>query len=114
VKNVLVLVAGGERFAVELRWVREICPLPPVTPVPTAPPPIVGAVNMRGAIVPVLSVAPGRGPRAGDALVLIDVDGVSAGLWAERIDAVKTLGPDTDDDDQVPLLDPAGLLKLLS
>ena len=109
-KNVLVLVAGGERWAVELRWVREICPLPALTPVPTAPPPIVGVVNFRGAIVPVLSLAAGRGPRAGDALVLIDVDGVSAGLAAERIDAVKTLA----DDEEVPLLDPPGLLKLLS
>jgi purine-binding chemotaxis protein CheW len=112
VKNVLVLVVGGERWAVELRWVREICPLPALTPVPTAPPPIAGVVNFRGAIVPVLSLAAGRGPRAGDALVLIDVDGVSAGLAAERIDAVKTLAP--DDDEEVPLLDPPGLLKLLS
>ena len=41
---------------------------------------------------------------------MIDVDGVNAGLAAERIDAVKTL----EDDEEVPLLDPPGLLKLLS
>jgi len=110
VKNVLIVVAGGERRAVELRWVRDICPLPPLTPVPTAPPPIAGVVNFRGAIVPVLSVVPGRAPRSGDSLVLIDVDGVRAGLLADRIDAVKTLAE--DDDEQ--MLDPPGLLKPFS
>jgi purine-binding chemotaxis protein CheW len=102
-KNVIVFALGGERFALELRWVREIFALGPITPVPTAPAAIVGAVNFRGQIVPVLRAAPmlaaievratgtARAPRVGDAAVLLDVDGMRAALVVDRIDEVTTL-----------------------
>jgi chemotaxis signal transduction protein len=102
-KNVIVFALGGERFAVELRWVREIFALGPITPIPTAPAAIVGAANFRGLIVPVLRAAPvleavgvrtaagARAPRVGDAAVLLDVDGARAALAVDRIDEVTTL-----------------------
>ena len=36
-KNVIVFALGGARYAVELRWVREVTKLGPVTPVPGGP-----------------------------------------------------------------------------
>src|SRR5687768_13764586 len=103
-KNVLIVAVADQRYAVELRWVREIFTLGNLTPVPTAPAVIVGVVNFKGAIVPVLSgrrllaAASGtaqarpRAPQSGDALVLVDVDGTRAALAVDRIDAVTTLG----------------------
>lgn len=97
-KNVVIFALGAQRFAVELRWVREIFSLGPVTPVPTAPPAIAGAMNFRGAIVTVLRaglILPGttssRAPRAGDAVILLDVDGVRAALAVDLVDEVTTL-----------------------
>jgi chemotaxis signal transduction protein len=102
-KNVLVFALGGERFAVELRWVREVATLAHLTPVPTAPALVAGIVNHKGAIVPVLHVpsllaasgGPGtratRAPRVGDSLVVLDVDEVRAAVAADRVDAVTTL-----------------------
>jgi purine-binding chemotaxis protein CheW len=106
-KNVLIVGLAEQRHAIELRWVREIFTLGQMTPVPTAPPVIVGVVNFKGAIVPVLagrrllaaaSAATGRtrGPQSGDTLVLLDVDGTRAALAVDRIDAVTTLAASAD------------------
>jgi purine-binding chemotaxis protein CheW len=114
-KNVLIFVLGAGRYAVELRWVREIFTLGQLTPVPGAPPLVAGVVSFRGTIVPVLAGAPlleagnckaegdPRRPQEGDALVLVDVDGTRAALAVERIDAVTTLAPSADG-----LIDPRG------
>jgi chemotaxis signal transduction protein len=53
---VIVFTLGGARSATELRWVREVISLGFVTAVPTAPPGIAGAFNLRGHLVPVLDV----------------------------------------------------------
>ena len=128
-KNVIVIALGGERFAVELRWVREIFTLGHVTPVPSAPAVIAGATNFRGSIVPVLhgagllaalgkKVSASRGPKAGDSVVLIDVEDMRAAISIERIDEVTTLDNTAGHDAvlvdregrEAQLLDPPSLL----
>lgn len=119
-KNVIVVALAGGRYAIELRWVREVFPLVHLTPIPTAPPEIAGAVNFRGAIVPVLSarVLLGQGrprpPRPGDTMVLLDVDDVRAALAVDRVDAVTTLAGEpleTPSGEPVTLLDPPALVQ---
>ena len=127
-KNVLIFtlaaaVQGRERFAVELRWVREIFTLGALTPVPTAPACVAGVVNFEASIVPVLS-APvlvlgqegAKPPRPGDTLVLVEVDGTRVALAVDRIDAVTTLafsdrgGLIDSRGEVVPVLDPPTIL----
>ena len=123
-KNVLIVALGEVCYALELRWVREIFTLGNMTTVPTAPPVIAGVVNFKGAIVPVLHAGrllgqPGkRSPLAGDALVLIDVEGTRAALAVDRIDAVTTLqqapggGLIDTDGSPVALVDPPSLIAV--
>ncbi len=123
-RNVLVVALGDAAYALELRWVREIFTLGNMTPVPTAPSIVAGVVNFKGAIVPVLHArrllgVPGRrGPMAGDALVLVDVEGTRAALAVDRIDAVTTLahGPGgglVDAGGQpVPFIDPPAMIAV--
>lgn len=47
-------LAGGNRCAVEMGSVDEVISLGPVTPVPSAPPAVLGAMNVRGQICPIL------------------------------------------------------------
>lgn len=126
-RNVVVVAVDRERYAVELRWVEEIIVLPHVTPVPTAPAAIAGAINHKGAIVPVLSAralvgrrgTTARAPRPGDAALLVTLNEQRIAVAVDRIDEVTTLAAREDAPDQlrdargqaIPLLDPAALLE---
>lgn len=98
-RNVVVVAIDRERYAVELRWVQEIVVLPHLTPVPTAPPSIAGAINHKGTIVPVLSAralvgrrgAGARAPRPGDAALLVSLPDQRIAIAVDRIDEVTTL-----------------------
>lgn len=54
--DVIVFESGDRRFAVELKYVQEVFTLGHVTPVPLAPPAIRGTANLRGKMVPVVSI----------------------------------------------------------
>ncbi|MBX3324778.1 MAG: chemotaxis protein CheW [Nitrospira sp.] len=54
--KVCVITLGDERFAIDLRQVREVFKLASVTPVPGMPDHVVGVANLRGVIVPLADV----------------------------------------------------------
>jgi chemotaxis signal transduction protein len=96
-RNVIVVTIGGARYAVELRWVREVVSLGFVTNVPTAPPAIAGVCNLHGAILPVLDVAvllggaPGAPARQGDGALVVEADDASCALRVDQVDHVASL-----------------------
>jgi len=120
-KNVIVFTFGAAHYAIELRWVRELTKLGPVTPVPGAPPTVAGVASFRGAIMPVLSLPESnhdRPPRAGDGVILIEVDGACAALRVDVVLSVSTLQEgavagtvsDPRHDAPIPMLDPPMLV----
>src|SRR5688572_5081465 len=101
-KNVIVFALGKARYAVELRWVREVFTLGPVTPVAHAPQAVAGVVNYRGAIMPILDLAVllgrggggGREPaHGGEGAILLQVEEMSAALRVSSVVEVSTLRP---------------------
>ena len=46
----------SERFAVESKYVQEICPLKEISLLPCVPPFVAGIMNVRGRIVPVVDI----------------------------------------------------------
>jgi chemotaxis signal transduction protein len=112
----LVLVeAGGRRWAVPAARVREVAAVSTVTPIPTAPPPVVGLTQLRGQIVPVLDLAalPAAGgekvskhlltypdetrlPRPQDPLLVVELGPARAALWVERVLGVQPPGEDVE------------------
>jgi len=129
-KNVIVFALGGSRYAVELRWVREVLTLGFVTPVPGAPPAIAGVFNLRGTVTPVIDLvaaladehAPsdhGRAaPRKGDGAVVIEIETVVAALHVSNVEEVSTLGENADGTmlvdshgREVPLVDCPDLIR---
>lgn len=121
--NVLVFSLGGQGYALELRWVREVVTLGHVTPVPLAPPAVLGLVNLQGAIAPVLDAGPladaaRSGAAQGDSAVVVDVEGVRAALRVDSVDEVSSLPPGDDEGTlvaaggrEVRLLRPPALLR---
>jgi chemotaxis signal transduction protein len=96
-RNVIVFAIGAARFAVELRWVREVVTLGFVTAVPTAPPALGGVCNLHGTILPVLDVAAlldqpaGAAARQGDGAIVLEAEGVLCGLRVDQVDHVASL-----------------------
>ena len=105
-RRACVVLLGGRPFAVDIAQTREVVVLDATTPVPGAPNPLVGVMNLRGHVLPVVEARPLLGlpvratldrPRA---LVLADGDHRAA-IVIERVvgltafDAVQAI-PDSE------------------
>jgi len=96
-RNVIVFAIGAARYAIELRWVREVVTLGFVTAVPTAPPVLGGLCNLHGAILPVLDVASlldlpaGPPPRQGDGALVLEAEATVCALRVDQVDHVASL-----------------------
>ena len=121
-RNVIIFTVGGGRYAIELRWVREVVSLGFVTNVPTAPAALGGVCNLHGAILPVLDVSvlldglPGLPARQGDGALVIEAEGLVCALRVDQVDHVaslyETAGAVTDATGRpLVLLDPARLIR---
>lgn len=121
-RNVIVFTIGAVRYALELRWVREVVSLGFVTGVPTAPSAFGGVCNLHGTILPVLDVAvlldqpPGPAARQGDGALVLEAEGVVCALRVDQIDHVASLhetdGAIVDATGRpLTLLDPAILMR---
>ena len=121
-RNVIVFTVGAVRYALELRWVREVVSLGFVTNVPTAPTALGGVCNLHGAILPVLDVSvllggvPGLPARQGDGALVIEAEGLMCALRVDQVDHVVSLheaaGMVTDATGRpLILLDPGRLIR---
>lgn len=121
-RNVIVFALGSARYAVELRWVREVVTLGFVTAVPTAPPALTGVCNLHGTILPVLDISallgqpPGPPARQGDGALVLEAEGMICGLRVDQVDHVaslyETAGAVVDATGRpLTLLDPQKLLR---
>ncbi len=54
--KVVTFVLGGERYAIETRYVREIIRVTQVTPMPAVPDHFIGLTNLRGEILPLVDL----------------------------------------------------------
>lgn len=96
-RNVIVFTIGTGRYALELRWVREVVSLGFVTGVPTAPQALGGVCNLHGSILPVLDVGavlgqpPGPPARQGDGALVLEAEGVVCALRVDQVDHVASL-----------------------
>jgi purine-binding chemotaxis protein CheW len=89
-----------ERYAVEIRHVREVYPLKDLTPLPSIPPFMAGVVNLRGRILPVLDLKkffdlPEEGLADLHHIILVGGNDLEVGLLADVIEGVHTIAADT-------------------
>jgi purine-binding chemotaxis protein CheW len=134
-RELLSFVAATETYALDIRQMREIIKLRPITEVPRVPPFVCGVATVRGEIVPVLDLRlrlglPAGTPTAAARILVCDVDGEPHGLLVdavrsvlrlrdEQIEATPPVGPAADflagigrvGDDLIILLDLAAVVR---
>lgn len=85
-----------ERYALETRFVREVCPLKHLTPLPSTPAFVAGIVNVRGRIIPVLNFKrffglPDNGLTDLHRVILVSGHDLELGLLADVSVGVRTI-----------------------
>ena len=89
-----------ESYALEYCYVAEVCPLKELTPLPCTPPFVLGIVNVRGRILPVLDLKkffdlPEKGLTDLHRIILVRGNDLELGLLADVIVGVRTIALDT-------------------
>jgi len=87
---------GEERYGVDVRFVEEIQPLKDLTLIPCTPEFVVGAVNIRGSILPVIDVKkffniPEVGIAYFNKVLVIRVGEMHLGILADTVEEVMDL-----------------------
>jgi purine-binding chemotaxis protein CheW len=93
VLELLVFALGGERYGIETAHVLEVVPLRELTPVPSTPPFVLGVVNHRGRILPVLDLRrlldlAGQEVTEGSRVVAVRAGGMTFGIFADAVTGV--------------------------
>src|SRR6476659_9315008 len=103
---------GREHYAVPVEHVLEVAEAGDVAPVPGAPAQIVGVRNLRGQIVPVISLAKlfGLADEESQRIVVAELDGRRGGLAVESVLDVGEL-TDASEPTESPYLDGATLVE---
>jgi purine-binding chemotaxis protein CheW len=95
--ELLVFSLAGERYGIEATRVLEVVPLRGLTPMPCTPSFVLGVVNHRGRVVPVLDVRrlldlPGEGVAEGWRMVVVEAGGMTFGIIAEAVIEISRVG----------------------
>ncbi|MBA3683982.1 MAG: purine-binding chemotaxis protein CheW [Planctomycetes bacterium] len=91
----LTFQVGSEEYGVEILKVREIIGMLPMTPVPGSPSAVLGVINLRGKVIPVLSMRQrfGLPPIAANPLnviIIVEADGQPTGLAVDLVREVAS------------------------
>lgn len=100
----LTFLLNGEEYGVEILKVQEIKSWGPYTPLPRSPEHVVGVINLRGAIVPIVDLRarmglPTKEMTSTTAVIIISVDYEqqtrTVGLVVDQVSEVYQLLPDS-------------------
>ncbi|MDO8902278.1 MAG: chemotaxis protein CheW, partial [Phenylobacterium sp.] len=88
--ELITVVIGEQRFAIDIQLVREIRGWTTSTPLPNAPDYVLGVINLRGAVLPVLNLAarlglPASEVRASSVVIVVDLVGRTVGLLVDAV-----------------------------
>src|SRR5882672_3736750 len=91
---------ASERYALETRHVQNVHPLRELTPLPCTPPFLLGIVNVRGRILPVLDLKkffdlPEKGLNDLHRIILVRGNDLELGLLADVIVGVRSIPADS-------------------
>jgi len=88
-----------QEFCVRTTTIREIRGWGPATPLPHTPPEVIGVMNLRGVVIPIIDLArklgmPSAEPTARSAIVVTEANGFVIGLLVDGVSDILTLPTD--------------------
>jgi purine-binding chemotaxis protein CheW len=97
--KLLTMHIGDQEFCIDIMKVREIRGWSPTTYLPQSPAYVLGVVNLRGAVIPVIDLAVRLGlsrpePSARDAIVVTQIHDQLVGLLVQGVTDMIELGSD--------------------
>jgi purine-binding chemotaxis protein CheW len=99
----LTFFLGGEEYGLEILKVREIIGLLPITRVPRMPEDVLGVVNLRGKVIPVIDLKKRVGMSGGvgeerQCVIVVQAAGIEAGVLVERVSEVVDVAAEDVED----------------
>jgi len=97
--EIIEFVLATERYGIESAFVKEVYPLKDFTPLPGVPSYIMGIVNVRGQILPVVDLRKffslsERGLGEMNKLIILRNDQMEFGIVADLVEGTRTLAID--------------------
>lgn len=94
--EIIAFMLGEQQFCVRTISIREIRGWTPVTPLPHSPAGVLGVINLRGSVIPIVDLAAQLGmgsatATARSAIVVTDVGGRTIGLLVDRVSDILTV-----------------------
>ncbi|MFP5077004.1 chemotaxis protein CheW [Rhizobium sp. YIM 134829] len=94
--EIIAFVLNGQLFCVRTIAIREIRGWAPVTPLPHTSPEVMGVMNLRGTVIPIVDLAMKLGmPPAQiserSAIVVTSVHGNTIGMMVDRVSDILTI-----------------------
>lgn len=89
----VTLIAGGQNFCIEITQIREIRRWSPVTLLPRSPKHILGVINLRGAVIPIIDLAAKLGfaaiaPTERHVIIITAIEDRIVGLLVESVSEI--------------------------
>lgn len=104
----VTLVAGGQHFCIEIQQIREIRRWSPVTTLPHTPDHVLGVINLRGSVIPIIDLAAKLGfetiaPSERHVIIIAAIGDQIMGFLVESVSEI--LGVDAQDIKDAPSTD---------
>ncbi|MBW9090119.1 chemotaxis protein CheW [Rhizobium wenxiniae] len=98
-RELIAFRIGDQEFCVNIMSVREIRGWTQATPMPHAPPYVMGVINLRGAVLPIIDMSARLGmkvaePTARHVIIVAQVKSKVVGLLVEAVSDILTITED--------------------
>ncbi|MCX8997167.1 chemotaxis protein CheW [Rhizobiaceae bacterium BDR2-2] len=94
--EIIAFMLHEQQFCVKTTSIREIRGWAPVTPLPRAPADVMGVMNLRGTVIPIVDLAVKLGMAKAEtsersAIVVTSIKGMTVGLMVDRVSDILTV-----------------------
>ncbi|MBW8301075.1 MAG: chemotaxis protein CheW [Hydrogenophaga sp.] len=98
-RELIAFRIGDQEFCVNIMSVREIRGWTPATPLPHSPPYVLGVINLRGVVLPIVNLSTRLGmkpvePEARHVIIVAQVGAKVVGLLVEAVSDILTVSDD--------------------